>query len=100
MVFAGPLRNYIQDTDTIIAISSSGQSPNIIKAVELAREYKIPVIGLSGFDGGELNELADAKILIPTERDEYELVESVHGMILHMITRYFKDYFDYLAERR
>ncbi len=99
MVFAGPLRNYIQDTDTIIAISSSGASPNIIKAVEVAKENKVPVIGLSGFDGGKLNELADAKILVKTERGEYEVVESVHGTILHLITRYFVDYFDHLATR-
>ena len=98
MVFAGPLENYIQDTDTVIAISSSGASPNIIKAVELAKENKVPVIGLSGFDGGKLNELADAKILIKTEKGEYEAVESVHATVLHMITRYFVDYFDHLAE--
>lgn len=99
MVFAGPLKNYIQENDTIIAISSSGNSPNVIKAVELAKNYKIPVIGLSGFDGGKLNELSDAKILIKTKPGEYEVVESVHGTILHLITRYFVNYFDHLAER-
>ena len=98
MVFAGPLKNYIQENDTVIAISSSGKSPNIIKAVELAREFKVPVIGLSGFDGGRLNELADAKILVSTEKGEYEVVESVHGTILHLITRYFVNYFDHLVE--
>ena len=98
-VFAGPLKNYIQDTDAVIAISSSGKSPNILKAVEVAREYKVPVIGLSGFDGGRLNELATAKILVKTPPGDYEAVESVHGTVLHMITRYFVDYFDHLAER-
>ncbi len=95
MVFAGPLENYLQETDAVIAISSSGASPNIIKAVEFARSRHVPVIGLSGFDGGRLNELADAKILIPTEKGAYEVVESVHGTILHLMTRYFKDYFDH-----
>lgn len=99
MVFAGPLKNYIQDSDTVIAISSSGNSPNVVKAVELAKSHKIPIIGLSGFDGGKLNELADAKIIIQTEPGAYELVESVHGAILHLMTRYFKDYFDHLAEQ-
>lgn len=99
MVFAGPLQNCIQDMDTVIAISSSGASPNVIKAVEVAKRYKVPVIGLSGFDGGRLNELADAKILVATEPGQYELVESVHGVILHLITRYFVDYFDYVAVR-
>lgn len=98
MVFAGPLRNYIRDSDTLIAISSSGNSPNIIKAVELAKEYKIPVIGISGFDGGLLNKLADAKVLVSTDKGDYELVEGVHSVILHLITKYFKNYFDYLEE--
>lgn len=98
MVFAGPLRNYIREGDTLIAISSSGNSPNIIKAVELAKEYKIPIIGVSGFDGGLLNKLADAKILVSTEKGEYELTEGIHSVILHLITKYFKNYFDYLEE--
>jgi len=100
MVFAGPLRNYIMENDTVIAISSSGNSPNIIKAVDLAKSYKVPVIGLSGFDGGKLNALSDAKILIKTDPGKYEVVESVHGTILHMITRYFVSYFDHLVETR
>ncbi len=100
MVFAGPLQNYLQESDVIIAISSSGNSPNIVKAVEVAKVRHVPVIGLSGFDGGELNKLADAKILISTKKGEYEVVESVHGTILHLITRYFGDYFDHLAEQK
>lgn len=98
MVFAGPLKNYIKENDTIIAISSSGKSANIIKAVELARSYNVPVIGLCGFDGGKLHALSDAKILVKTELGKHEVVESVHGTVLHLITRYFVDYFDHLVE--
>jgi D-sedoheptulose 7-phosphate isomerase len=103
MVFAGPLRNYLQDGDLVIAISSSGNSPNIIKAVELAKERHVPVIGLSGFDGGRLNELADAKILVRTAKakyphGEYELVETTHDTIMHLMTKYFKEYFNHVAE--
>lgn len=100
MVFAGPLQNYLSENDTIIAISSSGNSPNIIKAVEVAGAYNVPVIGLSGFDGGKLNELADAKVLVRSEKGAYEVVESVHGAILHLMTNYFKDYFDHLVENQ
>ncbi|OHA02930.1 MAG: hypothetical protein A3J58_00045 [Candidatus Sungbacteria bacterium RIFCSPHIGHO2_02_FULL_52_23] len=100
MVFAGPLENYMQEIDAVIAISSSGASPNVIKAVEFAQSRHVPVIGLSGFDGGRLNELADAKILIRTEKGAYEVVESVHGTILHLMTRYFKDYFDHALGAR
>lgn len=98
MVFAGPLQNYLQDSDAIIAISSSGNSMNVIKAVELAKKNCVPVIGMSGFDGGKLNQLADAKILVATPKDEYEVVEGVHAVVLHMIVKYFKNYFDYLVE--
>jgi D-sedoheptulose 7-phosphate isomerase len=98
MVFAGPLQNYLDDRDTIIAISSSGNSPNVIKAVELAKKRHIPIIGMSGFDGGALNKLADAKILVPTPKGEYEVVEGVHAVILHMIVKYFKNAFDYMVE--
>lgn len=99
MVFAGPLKNYLQDSDVVIAISSSGNSPNIIKAVRLAKDRKIPVIGISGFDGGKLNELADAKILVPTKKGDYEVVEGVHDVILHLMTKYFKDAFDHMIEK-
>lgn len=97
MVFAGPLKNYLQEGDCIIAISSSGNSVNIIKAVDLAKERHIPVIGLSGFDGGKLNELADVKILVPTSKGEYTIVEGIHVVILHLVISYFQDYFDHLA---
>lgn len=95
-VFCGPLKNYLQDSDVVIAISSSGNSPNVIKAVELAKSRNVPVIGLSGFDGGELNRLSDAKLLVSTAKGEYGVVESVHGVILHIMTQYFKDYFAHL----
>ena len=98
-VFVGPLSNYLQETDCVIAISSSGNSPNIVKAVEYSRSMNVPVIGLSGFDGGKLNELANAKILINTSYGEYTIVESIHNMIMHLLTSYFQDYFDYIVER-
>jgi D-sedoheptulose 7-phosphate isomerase len=95
MVFLGPLQNYLQESDCIIAISSSGNSPNIIKAVEFAKKHHVPVIGLSGFDGGKLKDLADAKIVVHTEKGKYGVVEGVHAVLLHLITMYFQEYFDY-----
>lgn len=97
MVFAEPLKNALEDNDVVIAISSSGTSVNIVKAVEVAKERNVPVIGLSGFEGGKLNELADAKILIKTPKGEYELVETTHDTVMHLLTKYFKDYFDHIA---
>jgi D-sedoheptulose 7-phosphate isomerase len=98
MVFVGPLENYLKETDIVIAISSSGNSPNIIRAVKFAQERQAMVIGLSGFDGGKLNQLADIKILVPTKKGDYCLVEGIHDIILHLITQYFQDYFDDLQK--
>jgi D-sedoheptulose 7-phosphate isomerase len=98
-IFSGPLENYLREGDCLIAISSSGNSANIIKAVELGKRNHVPVIGLSGFDGGKLNGLADAKILVATAKGKYEIVEGIHAVILHMMTKYFQDYFDHLVAR-
>jgi D-sedoheptulose 7-phosphate isomerase len=100
MVFAGPLQNYLQDADAVIAISSSGNSPNVVKAAELAKTRHVPVIGITGFDpGNALNRISDAKVHVPTDKGEYEVVEGIHAVVLHVMTRYFKDYFDCLVER-
>jgi D-sedoheptulose 7-phosphate isomerase len=99
-VFVGPLQNYLQDSDLVIAISSSGNSPNVIKAVEYAKSKHVPTVGLSGFDGGKLNELVDVKILVPTEKGRYDLVEGAHGVILHLITWYFRDYFEHVLKTK
>lgn len=98
-VFVASLKNHLRDPDLVIAISSSGKSPNIIRAVEFAKSRRVPIIGLSGFDGGELNTLADAKIIVKTEKGEYGIVESVHGVILHLMTDYFMNYLKSMFER-
>ena len=99
LVFASPLKNVLEEGDAVIAISSSGNSPNIIKAVEFAKSRNVPVIGLSGFDpSNKLNQLADVKVHVPTEKGEYEVVETIHDAIMHLMTKYFKDYFDHLVE--
>src|SRR3990167_3845620 len=100
MVFAGPLQNYLQEADAIIAISSSGNSANIVKAVKFAKSHHVPIIGMSGFDGGKLNALADAKVLVPTPKGAYEVVESVHAVVLHMIVKYYRNMFSYVARHK
>jgi D-sedoheptulose 7-phosphate isomerase len=93
MIFAGPLANYLRSGDVVIAISVSGNSRNVINAVELAKERNVPVIGLTGSDGGELKKLSDAKIHVASGEGDYEVVESLHAAILHLTVQYFKDLF-------
>lgn len=63
-VFVEPLRNLMDDGDVLIAISGSGNSPNVIRAVQYAAE-KGTVIGLCGFPGGRLAELAHLRVIVP-----------------------------------
>lgn len=88
-VFSEQLKNFAQEKDALLAVSSSGNSPNIIKAVETAKSLHLPVIGLIGFDGGKLLHLSDAKIHVPSQ--SYAIIESSHDAICHLITTYFEE---------
>ncbi len=89
-VFYMQLKNILNPKDIIIAISCSGNSANIIKAVEYAKEQNCKIIGLTGFDGGKLKELSDIKLHFETQNGEYGLVEDAHSIINHLIFSYFK----------
>ncbi len=87
-VFSEQLKNLMEKEDILFAISASGNSPNIIKAVEYAKKKEGIVIGLSGFNGGKLNELADVNINVASEN--YEPIEDIHLIITHIIVSWFK----------
>lgn len=87
-IFSEQLKNFAQPKDILIAVSSSGNSPNILEAVKVAKDLSLPVVGFMGFDGGKLLELSDAKIHIPSF--EYAIVESIHDAICHLIVSYFE----------
>lgn len=84
--FSTQINIYAEAGDALVAISSSGNSPNIIKAVEAARARQVKVIGLSGFSGGKLAELAD--ISLHTAFDNYGLVEDCHQILMHVLSQY------------
>ncbi len=85
--FAGQLENFASPGDVLTCISASGNSPNLVKAVELARGLGVTCVALVGFDGGALRNLADEIVCVCTEKGAYELVEDVHSAICHAITR-------------
>jgi D-sedoheptulose 7-phosphate isomerase len=87
-IFAGQMENFATAGDLLIVISASGNSPNLVRAVELARKRDVASIGLVGFDGGALKELVDQPVWVRAEKGAYELVEDVHSAICHAITRY------------
>ena len=69
--------------DILIAISGSGNSANILKALETARQMQIKVIGLTGFQGGKMKALTDICLVVPS--DSMEMIEDVHLIINHIL---------------
>jgi D-sedoheptulose 7-phosphate isomerase len=85
-IFSEPLKNLAQRGDLLVAISASGNSPNIIAAVEAAKPIGVTVLGLTGFTGGKLAKMADVSLVVPS--DGYGPVEDVHMILDHIITSY------------
>ena len=85
-VFAGQLENFAKSGDVLVTISSSGNSVNLVRAVQLARTRGVATIALLGFNGGELKALVDDYVLLPTEKGAYGLVEPGHQLICHILT--------------
>lgn len=88
-VFTKQLQNFAKPKDILVAISASGNSPNVIHAVNYARANGLKIIGLTGFDGGKLRELSDIRIHVNTRKGEYGPVEDVHMFVDHLIGSYF-----------
>ena len=86
-VFRFQLKNKLEDGDIIIAISGSGNSKNVINAVEYAKECGNRVIGLTGFSGGKLRELSD--ISLHADINSMQVTEDIHMIFDHMIMSIF-----------
>ena len=81
--FCFQLRNLMNSGDLVVLISASGNSPNVIEAAKFAKTGGATVIGLTGFSGGKLKELADVCLHAPS--NVYELVEDAHSFFCHAI---------------
>ncbi|WP_041960436.1 SIS domain-containing protein [Sulfurospirillum arsenophilum] len=90
-IFYMQLEGLLKRDDVVIAISCSGNSANIIKAVNYAKEIGSQVIGITGFDGGVLREVSDINFHVDAPKGEYGLVEDVHMILDHMIYSYYID---------
>ncbi len=90
LVFVEQLKPLLQENDIVFSISASGNSPNVVKAIEYANSVGAITIGLSGFDGGRMKSACQKSIHIQTDYDEYELVEDIHHAICHMLASYLK----------
>ncbi|MGL5124376.1 MAG: D-sedoheptulose 7-phosphate isomerase [Fusobacteriaceae bacterium] len=82
-IFSKGIEAYGKDGDMFIGISTSGNSQNIIKAIELAKEMGLKTVALLGKDGGKLKGAADYEFIIPGETSDR--IQEIHMMILHII---------------
>ena len=87
-IFEEQLANLIEAGDVVIGISASGNSPNVIAAMRLAKQSRAATIGLLGAKGGVLKTLVDAYILAPGQNIEQE--EDAHLILAHVITRHMR----------
>ena len=88
-IFAEQLANMMEPGDVIIGISASGNSPNVINAVRLARRSRAATVALLGASGGKLRYLVDACVLAPGQNIEQE--EDAHMILAHVITRHMRE---------
>ncbi len=88
-VFAHQLGNYLQHGDVVIGISTSGNSKNVINAIQLAISGGATTIGFTGFDSGELGLLVDVNLHVPS--NSIEQVEDVHLVLEHLITKALRE---------
>lgn len=82
-IFVEQLKNFASEGDLLIAISGSGNSPNILRAVEWANNHGMTTLSVTGFSGGKLKEMAHHGLHCPVE--DMGMVESLHMVAFHYI---------------
>lgn len=87
-IFVRQLQMLAHPGDVVVAISASGNSPNVIKAIEYANNHGLKTFGITGFEGGQLREKAKFGIHVPTEKGDYGPVEDAHMILDHLIGAY------------
>ncbi len=92
-IFTRQLIPLFGSSDVLVAISASGNSPNILSAARLALKRGGQVVAITGFDGGELRRIATSGIHVPSAKGEYGPVEDLHMIFDHLVCAYLISYF-------
>jgi len=87
-IFIQQLQAQVVPGDVVVAISASGNSANVIKAVEYAKGVPAVTVALTGFDGGRLKQVASLVVHVPTDKGEYGPVEDVHLILDHLVSSF------------
>jgi len=89
-IFLNQLRIHYRQGDRLLAISASGNSPNVVKAAEWVKQQGGCVIAIVGFDGGRLKKISDVVVHARTEAGEYGPVEDAHLILNHVLAHWFQ----------
>ena len=87
-IFSQQLEVLLKKQDVVIAISASGNSPNLLDAIDTAKKMNTITVGISAFDGGEMKERVDVSLHVPTEKGEYGPAEDAHMVLDHLVSNY------------
>jgi D-sedoheptulose 7-phosphate isomerase len=83
LIFAEQMQNFVTAGDLAFAISASGNSPNVLRALQVARDARATTIGLTGFKGGKMKSLCDVCVTVPS--DNMQIIEDFHISVTHAI---------------
>jgi len=90
-IFINQLKIHYKNGDSLLVISASGNSKNVVKAAEWVKSKGGKVIGFLGFTGGKLKKLCDVNIHVKTEPGEYGPVEDAHLIMNHILAHWFQN---------
>ena len=85
MSLSSSLKNFLQEGDVVIGISGSGNSTNVLKAVEYANNRGAVTVGFTGYDGGKLAKLAHCAL--NAHIDDMQISEDIHMVVTHILMR-------------
>lgn len=89
LIFAQQMQNFVSAGDLAFAISGSGNSPNVLRALHVARDAKATTVGLTGFKGGKMKSLCDVCLTVPS--DNMQIIEDFHISVTHAIFSVVRD---------
>lgn len=87
-LFVNQLRIHYRSGDMLVAISASGNSPNVIEATQWVKAREGRIVTITGFDGGKLKEMADVAIHVDTPKGEFGPVEDLHMIVDHVVANW------------
>ena len=87
-IFSQQLAVLLKKDDVVVAISASGNSPNLLKAIDVAKQKGAINVGLTAFDGGKMKVMVDISVHVPTEKGEYGPAEDAHMALGHLVSNY------------